>query len=50
MIKKLFTLNSRAINQLNELKVLTGLSHSDLVRRAIELLFEKENKNEKKSN
>lgn len=44
MKRKLFTLNDRALKQLDELKLLTGLSHSDLIRRAIELLFEKEKK------
>ena len=42
-----FMLNQSSENQLRELKKVKNLTMSDLLRRAIEVLYNKEIKNEK---
>ena len=46
MIRENFTLNTQIAEKLNKLKQLTGLTKSDIVRRAIEKLWS-ERKREK---
>mgnify|MGYP001576910894 CR=1 FL=1 len=48
MIRENFTLNTQIAEKLNKLKQLTGLTKSDIVRRAIEKLWSERKREEKK--